>query len=346
MAPVGPHVDAFELELASALKSNYVIVVNSGTSAIHLGLLALGVSHGDEVLCSSLTFCATANPVIYCGAKPVFVDSEKDTWNIDPVLLEEALNDRIKKTGKIPKAIIVVHLYGVPAKMDDIVKISQQYDVPVLEDAAEALGSTFQDQQMGTFGKAGIVSFNGNKIITTSGGGALFSADKKLIERARYFRQEAREPVPYYEHLEVGYNYRLSNILAALGRSQLKVLQDRVKRKREIFSFYQQAFKDDPHIRFQPESENAFSNRWLTTITSDHKSASSEDIRLALERENIESRLVWKPMHLQPVFAGCPAYISGVSEDIFRRGLSLPSGTNLSNTDLQRIVDVIQQQFK
>lgn len=345
IAPVGPHVEAFELGLASVLKTGHVIAVNSGTSAIHLGLLALGVAAGDEVLCSSLTFCASANPVIYCGAKPVFVDSEKDTWNIDPMLLEEALNDRIKKTGKAPKAIIVVHLYGMPARMDEIMKISRKYDVPVLEDAAEALGSAFHNKPMGTIGKIGVVSFNGNKIITTSSGGALFSDDATLVDRARYFRQEAREPKPYYEHREVGYNYRFSNILAALGRSQLKALGERVKTKREIFSFYHEALRNYSGISFQSESGNSYSNRWLTSMIVDQSKTSAESIRLALERENIESRLLWKPMHLQPVFAACAAYVNGVSENLFHHGLCLPSGTNLSHDDLNRITKVIQQQF-
>lgn len=346
IAPVGPHVDAFEEELAAILKTGHVLATNSGTSAIHLGLLALGIDRGDEVLCSTFTFCASVNPVIYCGARPVLVDSEKLTWNIDPELLEEAILDRIKKTGKKPGAIVVVHLYGMPARMSEVIAISRQYDIPVLEDAAEALGSLYHGKPVGTFGEAGIFSFNGNKIITASGGGALFSTDVDLIEKARYLRQEAKEPLPYYEHKAIGYNYRLSNLLAALGRSQLKILAERVKRRREIFELYIHGLRTTPAVSFQAEPDGMQSNRWLTAIVSDRPEIKPEQIRLALEKENIESRPLWKPMHLQPVFAGYPAYVNGVSETLFNEGLCLPSGSNLLQEDLERVVDVVKRVFE
>jgi dTDP-4-amino-4,6-dideoxygalactose transaminase len=345
IAPVGPHVDAFEEELAKVLQVPHLVVTNSGTSAIHLGLLALGVGAGDEVICSTFTFCASVNPVIYCGAEAVLVDSEKVTWNMDPVLLEQAILDRTKVKGKKPRAIIVVHLYGMPAQMDAIMELSRKYDIPVLEDAAEALGSLCDGKPAGTLGEAGVLSFNGNKIITTSGGGALFSAHAGLIEKARYLRQEAKEPLPYYEHKAIGYNYRLSNLLAALGRSQLKVLGERIKRRREIFQNYVQELKSLSTVSFQPEPKNMQSNRWLTTVVVRHPRVQAEDIRLALEKENIESRPLWKPMHLQPVFSGCPAYTNGVSEDLFAHGLCLPSGTGMEQADIARVVDVIKHQL-
>jgi dTDP-4-amino-4,6-dideoxygalactose transaminase len=336
IAPVGPHVDAFEQELAEVLKIQHVLTVNSGTSAIHLGLLALGVTPGDEVLCSTLTFCASANPIVYCGALPVFIDSEPNSWNMDPVLLEEAILDRLKKTGRKPKLILLVHLYGMPANMKEISRISEQYQIPILEDAAEALGSTYNGKALGTFGAAGILSFNGNKIITTSGGGALVSENTKLIDRARYLRQDAKEPLPYYEHKEIGYNYRFSNVLAALGRSQLKALGQRVERRREIFEYYQQELSAHG-IRFQPEEKTSVSNRWLTAIILG-SGMIREKLRLALEAEQIESRPVWKPMHLQPVFSNCTAYVNGTAEALFTAGLCLSSGTAMQQDDLERIV--------
>ena len=345
IAPVGPHIEAFEKELASVLKAGQVLTTNSGTAAIHLGLLALGVGKGDEVLCSTFTFCASVNPVVYCGADPVFIDSERQTWNMDPVLLEEAIVDRIKKTGKKPRAIIVVHLFGMPAQMNALMDISRRYEIPILEDAAEALGSLYDGKAVGTLGAAGIFSFNGNKIITTSGGGALVSADAPLIERARYLRQEAREPLPYYEHKEVGYNYRMSNLLAAIGRSQLKVLAERVKRRREIHGFYVQRLKEIISLSFQPEMNGMQSNRWLSCILTADAKIRPENIRLALDKEDIESRLLWKPMHLQPVFRGYPAYVNGVSERLFKDGLCLPSGSGLLPSDLERIVGVVKRIF-
>jgi dTDP-4-amino-4,6-dideoxygalactose transaminase len=342
VAPVGPHVDAFESELASLLNVNHVVVVNSGTSAIHLGLLALGVGAGDEVICPTLTFCATVNPILYCGAQPVFVDSEAETWNIDPGLLEEAIVDRIKKKKK-PKVIIVVHLFGMPAQMNKILTISQQYDIPVLEDAAEALGSIYYGKPLGTLGIAGILSFNGNKIITTSGGGAFVTNNSMLAERVKYLRQEAKEPLPYYEHNEVGFNYRLSNISAAIGRAQLKALNSRVTKRRHTYSVYKENLKKKSMISFQEQAdEGYYTNRWLTAILIQEASGkTNESVRLSLEIQNIESRFVWKPMHLQPVYKGYPAYGKIVSEKLFSSGLCLPSGTDLSNQDLKEIINFI-----
>lgn len=345
IAPVGPHVDGFERELARLLNVQHLLAVNSGTSGIHLGLLALGVGQGDEVICSTFTFCASANPIVYCNARPVFVDSEAETWNMDPVLLEEAVKDRIHATGRVPKAIIVVHLYGMPANMAAIMAIANRFEIPVLEDAAEALGSLYHDQAAGTFGEMGVLSFNGNKIVTTSGGGALFSKSEGLIERARYFRQESKEPLPYYEHKEVGYNYRLSNLLAALGSSQLKVLTDRVRRKREIFEFYYNRLAGIPGISFQFEPAHVQSNRWLTTILVRNSKINPDVVRALLLENNIESRPLWKPMHLQPVFGGLPNYGNGTSEDLFKHGLCLPSGTDMQENDLTLICDLIQTAF-
>lgn len=342
IAPVGPHVDVFEHELGFVINTKHVLVTNSGTSAIHLALLALGVGKGDEVVCSTLTFCASVNPVIYCGGTPLFIDSEKETWNMDPLLLAEAIQDRITNRGKKPKAIILVHLYGMPSRIREILEIAHKYQIPVLEDAAEALGSLYDGTQVGTFGEAGVLSFNGNKIITTSAGGALFSDDAALIEKARYFAQEAKEPLPYYEHKDVGYNYRLSNLLAAVGRSQLKVLRERVEKRRAIFDYYRSALYSVSALQFQPEAAGSRSNRWLTVIEVENGEGGREAIRLALADEDIESRPVWKPMHLQPVFKGFPAYVNGISEKLFHHGLCLPSGTALEFEDLDRVVSVVK----
>ncbi len=346
IAPVGPHVDRFEKELAALLNVREVLTVNSGTSAIHLGLLALDVSKGDEVICSTFTFCASATPVMYCNALPVFVDSEPGTWNMDPDLLEEAIKDRIAKTGKKPKAIILVHLYGMPANMERIMGVAQHHDIPVLEDAAEALGSRYHGQAMGTFGQAGVLSFNGNKIITTSSGGALISNHAAVIEKARYFRQEAREPLPYYEHRAVGYNYRMSNLLAAVGGSQISVLDERVKRKREIFDFYSNRLADVPGISLQKEPDGVLSNRWLTTVLFEDAAIGHDAVRNLLADNNIESRRLWKPMHMQPVFREFPSYSNGVAERLFESGLCLPSGTSLCDEDLCRIVELITKSFR
>lgn len=339
VAPLGPNVNEFEKELAHILGTSGVAALSSGTAGIHLALIILGIKRGDEVICSSFTFSATANPIMYQSATPVFIDSEPDTWNMDPELLENAIKDRIKKGNK-PKAIVFVHLYGMPAKISDILDISQRYDIPLIEDAAEALGSRFNKQSCGSFGLMGILSFNGNKIITTSGGGALVSNNLKYIEKARFLATQARDKAPHYQHSEVGYNYRMSNIVAGIGRGQLDVLESRVFKRRENNQFYRKLLSDYDFILFQDEPSGHFSNYWLTTIIvekNNHR-ITSESIRLSMEQENIETRPLWKPMHLQPVFAGYPVYLSGVSERLFNHGLCLPSGSNLSETEKERIV--------
>jgi dTDP-4-amino-4,6-dideoxygalactose transaminase len=346
ISPVGPHINAFEKELGTYLNIDHVSALSSGTAAIHLALIILGVQRDDEVLCSSFTFSGTCNPIVYQGAKPVFIDSEKKTWNMDPVLLEEAINDRIKKTGKKPKAIIPVHLYGMPAQMDKIMAISHQYKIPVIEDAAEALGSTLHGQKLGSFGDFSVLSFNGNKIITTSGGGALLSNNESWIQKARFLSTQSRDPAPHYEHTEIGYNYRLSNICAGIGRGQLMVIDERVRQRRANYDFYKSELGTLPGIEFIEEPSGYFSNRWLTTILVDSvrtNGISREDLRLALEAENIESRPLWKPMHLQPVFKDSVAYTSGVSEILFANGLCLPSGSNLEPEELLRVNNVIRR---
>ncbi len=347
IAPLGPHVDAFEKEICAYLNGGYAAALSSGTAAVHLALILSGVGQDDEVLCQSFTFAGSSNPIVYQGARPVFVDSEPDTWNMDPELLEKAIKDRLQK-GRKPKAVIAVHLYGQPAKLDDIVQICQTYDVPLIEDAAEALGSTYKEKKAGTYGRLGILSFNGNKIITTSGGGMLLSKDRILIERARFLATQARDEAAHYEHSQIGYNYRLSNLLAALGRGQLRVLEDRVRRKREIFDFYQKRLGEIEGITFQPELPESRSNRWLTAIIIDPRKTgcTREDIRLTLEAENIESRPLWKPMHLQPVYRTAPAYVNGISERLFEHGLCLPSGTALTDDDLDRICRIIEKRIK
>jgi len=346
VAPVGPHINAFETELANYLGVAHCSALSSGTAAIHLALIILGVKREDEILCSSFTFSGTCNPIVYQGAKPVFIDSENKTWNMDPDLLEDAIKDRIKKTGKKPKAIIPVHLYGMPAQIDKIMAISQQYEIPVIEDAAEAIGSTLHGQKLGSFGDFAVLSFNGNKIITTSGGGALLSNHESWIKKARFLATQARDPAPHYEHTEIGYNYRLSNICAGIGRGQLKVLDERVRQRRANFDFYQSDLGKISGIEFMEEPVGYVSNRWLTTILVDPVKTNGitrEDLRLALERENIESRPLWKPMHLQPVFKECISYTSDVSEALFERGLCLPSGSNLSLTERERVTMVIKE---
>lgn len=342
VAPLGPQVDAFEQEFAQKVGSKYALALSSGTAAIHLALIHLGVGLGDEVLVSSFTFAASANPVVYQRARPIFIDSEFQSWNMDPNLLEETLRKKAR-AGKLPKAVIVVHLYGQCADMDSIMNICTRYEVPVIEDAAEALGANYKGLSPGIFGKAGIFSFNGNKIITTSGGGMLVSDDTTLIEHAQKLSTQARDPAPHYQHSEIGYNYRMSNVLAAIGRGQLRVLDKRVRRKREIFEFYRQILGDLPGIEFMPEAPWGRHNRWLTTITIDPESfgATREDVRIALEKENIESRPLWKPMHMQPVFRDYEAVGGRVSEDLFERGLCLPSGTAMTDADLHRVTDII-----
>ena len=343
VAPLGPNVEGFELDIASFLNSqSHVSVLSSGTAAIHLALIMLGIQPGDEVICQSMTFSASANPIRYLGASPVFIDSEKDTWNMDPVFLVEAIKDRIRK-GKKPKAIIPVHLYGMPAKMDQIMAIAGEYEIPVIEDAAEALGSSINNEKCGTFGEIGVLSFNGNKIITTSGGGALVSKNQMYVKEATFLATQARDPAPHYQHSKIGYNYRLSNISAGIGRGQMEVLPLRIKQRRDNFSYYTNELKDFPGITFLYEPNGYYSNRWLTTILVDAEitGVSREDIRLKLETENIESRPLWKPMHLQPVFKDCPFYGSGIAQQLFDDGLCLPSGSNLTGTQLNRVVNCL-----
>lgn len=344
---LGPHVTAFEQELAVYTGSKAVSCVSSGTAAIHLALILSGVSVGDEVLCSSFTFAASANPIVYQGATPVFVDSEPTTWNIDPDLLEKAIKDRLAK-GKKPKALILVHLYGMPARLDRIMDICNQYGITLIEDAAEALGSKFKGRQLGTFGRMGVISFNGNKIITTSSGGALLANDPELCQKATFLATQARDNFPYYHHTHIGYNYRMSNILAGIGRGQLRVLDQRVEARRKIFFAYKNFFSSISGVTLLEEPDsNYFSNHWLTTIVLDPGQirVTPDDLRLALEKENIESRPLWKPMHLQPVFRDCPAYVNGVSEYLFEHGLCLPSSSTLSDEDLARVTHCIQQVF-
>jgi dTDP-4-amino-4,6-dideoxygalactose transaminase len=346
IAPVGPHIKAFEEELAAYNGTANCAALASGTAAIHLALIILGVDQGDEVICSDFTFSGTCNPILYQKATPVFIDSETDTWNIDPEILEDAIIDRIKKTGKKPKAIIAVHLYGMPAKIDAIMSIARRFGIPVIEDAAEALGSEFKKRKLGTFGDIGIYSFNGNKIITTSGGGALVSENASWVQKAKFLATQARDPAPHYEHSEIGYNYRLSNICAGIGRGQLLALDERVRQRRAVFQFYYSNLHGIPGIDFLQEIDDAFSNRWLTTILvspSQTGGISRENIRVALEKQNIESRPLWKPMHLQPVFAHCPYYGAGKSDALFKDGLCLPSGSNLSQDDLNLVITHLQR---
>ncbi len=348
IAPLGPNVNGFEQDLELFLdQGSHVAALSSGTAGLHLGLVLLGVKQGDEVICQSMTFSATANPISYIGAKPVFVDSEKDTWNISHELLEVAIKDRLAK-GITPRAIVPVHLYGMPAKMDEIMDIARHYQIPVLEDAAEALGSSINGRKCGTFGDIGVLSFNGNKIITTSGGGALVSAHSSVVKDARFLATQARDEAPHYQHSQIGYNYRMSNICAGIGRGQMQVIADRIKQRRSVYNRYVDHLGGISGIHFLHEPAGYFSNRWLTTVLIDKDEAgfTREDLRLALEKENIESRPLWKPMHMQPVFEGCTYYGDGTSEKLFETGLCLPSGSNLSNDDLERVLDVIDTFIK
>ena len=338
VAPLGPNVDEFENEIIKDTGVKYASALSSGTSAIHLALTILGVDKQDEVICSSFTFSASVNPICYLNAIPILIDSETETWNICPELLESAIKDRIEK-GKLPKAIIVVHLYGMPAKMDEILSISAKYNIPIIEDAAESLGSTYKNRHTGTLGEIGIYSFNGNKIITTSSGGMLVSNKGEYCKKAIYLATQAREPQPHYEHTEIGYNYRMSNILAGIGRGQMEVLDERIQARRNNYEFYKKHLKENC-ISFLDEPEGFFSNRWLTCILT-NSFERRESIRLALEKENIEARPLWKPMHLQPVFKNYPCYLNGVSDNLFQKGLCLPSGSNLNNEDRNRIINVI-----
>tara|TARA_R110002167_G_scaffold134727_1_gene320930 strand:+ start:1484 stop:2623 length:1140 start_codon:yes stop_codon:yes gene_type:complete len=345
IAPLGPNVDAFEYDLELCLGSgSKVALLSSGTAAIHLGLKLLGVDRGDDVICQSFTFSASANPIQYLGANPIFVDSEKDTWNICPKLLEKCIVERIA-FGKKPKAIIAVHLYGMPYKIDRIKLISQKYNIPVLEDSAEALGSMFNGNNCGTFGDISILSFNGNKIITTSGGGALVTKNADIKSKAVYLATQARDNAPHYQHSDIGYNYRMSNVLAGIGRGQMKVLKDRVEGRRKNYSIYTEELSAIENIDFLPEPKGYFSNRWLTCILTKSFEV-REEIRKTLDEENIESRPLWKPMHMQPVFANELHYVNGVSEDLFNRGLCLPSGTNIPEEALLRTSELIKKIVK
>lgn len=343
VAPAGPHITAFEEEICDFTGAPYAVALSSGTAALHLALLTAGVGPGDEVLVSTLTFSASANPVCYLGAVPTFIDSERHSWNMDPTLLAETLQARTR-TGRLPKALVLVHLYGQTANLDPILQLCRDYQIPLIEDAAEALGATYKGQHAGTFGLAGIFSFNGNKIITSSGGGMLITADEKLAAHARKLSTQARDPAPHYQHSEIGYNYRMSNILAAIGRGQLELLPERILARRRIFNYYQQALSDLPGIQFMPEASWGRSTHWLTVITIDPETfgADRETVRLALEEQNIESRPVWKPMHLQPVFAECNHVGGAVAEELFERGLCLPSGSAMTERDLQRVTTAIR----
>jgi pyridoxal phosphate-dependent aminotransferase EpsN len=343
IAPLGPQVDAFEREVAEMLGVPKAVALSSGTAALHLALLVLGVGPGDEVLTSTLTFAASANAITYVGARPTFIDSDRASWNMDPALLAEEVETACRR-DKRPRAVLVVDALGQCADYEPILEICRRWEIPIIEDAAEALGARYRGRPAGVFGKIGCFSFNGNKIITTSGGGMIIAQDPELLGRAYFFATQARDPAPHYEHSHIGYNYRLSNLLAAIGRGQLRVLDQRVEKRRANFAYYRQSLADVPGIDFMPELPAGRCTRWLTCITVDPEAfgADREAIRLELERCNIESRPLWKPMHLQPVFRNCPVRNAGVAEDLFRRGLCLPSGSNLLESDLVRIVEIIR----
>ena len=348
VAPLGPNVNGFEQDLTLFHGGKtHVAALSSGTAGLHLGLVLLGVVAGDEVICQSMTFSASANPIAYVGAIPVFVDSEEDTWNMSPTLLEEAIKDRIA-SGKKPKAIIPVHLYGMPAKMHEIMAVANRYDIPVLEDAAEALGSSINGKMCGTFGKIGILSFNGNKIITTSGGGALISDDESIVKEARFLSTQARDEAPHYQHSKIGYNYRISNLCAGVGRGQMEVLAKRIEQRRAVYQQYVDRYSGAKGISFVAEPAGYFSNRWLSALMIDPALAgfTREDLRLGLEKDNIESRPLWKPMHMQPVFSKYPYYGTGVSERLFENGLCLPSGSNLTQADMDRVFAIMDTFIK
>ncbi|TMM53952.1 aminotransferase class I/II-fold pyridoxal phosphate-dependent enzyme [Maribacter algarum] len=344
IAPLGPNVNLFEEAIQNYIKDGvHVAALSAGTAAIHLGLEILGVSHGDEVLCQSLTFSASANPIKYLGAEPIFVDSERETWNMSPELLEKAIVDRIAK-GKKPKAIVAVHLYGMPYKIKEVTEVANKYDIPIIEDSAEALGSTYNGVKCGSFGEIGILSFNGNKIITTSGGGALVTKNEEFKKKAVFLATQARDDAPHYQHSHVGYNYRMSNVLAGIGRGQMEVLDERVEARRSNFEFYKASLQHLEEIEFLNEPKGFFSNRWLSCILTPSYEM-KERIRYALLEDDVESRPLWKPMHMQPIFETSPNYSDGTSEDLFERGLCLPSGSNLTNQDLERIVALILKEL-
>ena len=351
IAPLGPHVNAFEAALVRYTGAGHAAALSSGTAAIHLALVLLGVERGDTVLCQSMTFSASANPIVYQGATPVFIDSEADSWNMSPVHLERAI-EALQADGRRPKAILPVHLYGMPAKMAALQAVADRYGIPVVEDAAEALGARYRDRACGSFGRFGILSFNGNKIITTSGGGALLSDDETMIDRARFLATQARDTAPHYQHSHIGYNYRLSNVLAGIGRGQLEVLPERVAQRRAHYARYRAYFEAwnarGFDLRFQEEHPGAYSNRWLTCLLVDparNRGLTRETIRLALAADNIEARPLWKPMHLQPVFADAPFFGDGTCERLFDHGLCLPSGSNLTAADFGRIFRVLDGVF-
>jgi dTDP-4-amino-4,6-dideoxygalactose transaminase len=384
VVPLGPNVNGFEKDLEEFVgQGKRVVALSSGTAAVHLGLIAAGVKAGDEVIVQSFTFCASTHPITYLGATPVLVDSEPDTWNIDPVLLEEAIKDRIKKTGKKPAAIVPVYLYGMPAKIDEIMSVANKYDIPIVEDAAEGMGSLYKNRVCGTFGDYGVLSFNGNKMITTSGGGALICPNEEMWRRVMFFATQAREAYPYYQHEEIGYNYRMSNICAGIGRGQMTVLEDHIAHHRRIADIYRELFKDVEGITFHDEQDGMKSNFWLNTIVLDenlrlknedqayaetikgavggaagvvHNSDSAhtdcepnvnvEAMRLALDAVGIEARPLWKPMHKQPVYRNVPAYVNGISEELFHKGLCLPSGPCVSEDDALWIVDTIKENIR
>ncbi len=345
IAPLGPNVDGFEQQLQEVTHTRAAAALSSGTAALHLALRVLGVQPGNVVLCQSMTFAASAFPVVYEQAEPVFIDSEAGTWNMDPALLEQALQQYQQQDRRVA-AIIIVHLYGMPAQMDQLLQLAAAYHVPVIEDAAEALGSTYQQQPCGSLGTLGILSFNGNKIITTSGGGALVGNHKELVDKARFLSTQAKDPFPHYEHSQIGFNYRMSNITAGIGRGQLLVLSERVAQRRAVCAFYQQELSGLPGLQFLEEPAGSFSNRWLTTVLIDPQQSGGvtrETIRLKLEADNIEARPLWKPMHLQPVFRGAVSFLNGVSEQLFEQGLCLPSGSSLTTDELHRICSLIKQ---
>jgi len=348
VAPLGPNVNGFEEDIEQFLKTDVkVAALSAGTAALHLALIECGVTHGDEVICQSMTFSASANPIAYQGATPVFVDSEPDTWNICPFALEEAIKDRIAK-GKTPKAIVAVHLYGMPFKVDEVMAVANKYNIPVIEDAAEALGSTYKGKACGTFGRFGVLSFNGNKIITTSGGGALVCHTQEDKDQAVFLSTQARDNAPHYQHSQIGYNYRMSNICAGIGRGQMEVLPSRVEARRKMHDFYVDLFKDIEGVTvFAEPDSDYYSNHWLSAIIVDPKvtGKTREDLRLTLLEDNIESRPLWKPMHLQPVFENSPYYGGNVSEQLFENGLCLPSGSNLTDEERERIAKKVKEVF-
>lgn len=344
IAPLGPCVDGFESDIAAFLGTGKVLALNSGTAAMHLALIVLGIRPDDYVICPSFTFSATANPIIYQHAVPVFIDSEEETWNMDPELLEKGIRHCLEK-GKKPAAILAVHLYGMPARMDALLKIAMKYDIPLVEDAAESLGSEYHGRRTGTLGKLGVLSFNGNKIITTSGGGALVSEDEVILAHARHLSTQARDPEVHYQHSEIGYNYRLSNICAAIGRAQMSVLEQRVREKRAVHAKYRSLLSEITGIRFQEEPRGTLSNRWLTTILLDDP-AMPGSFRDALLAEGIESRPLWKPLHLQPVFDTYPAFVNGKSASFFPTGIALPSGSALTDAQIEQICSILIRVWK